>query len=67
MKNARLITPKYSRIVVRIAERERISLERAVRLYQNAVRFGVSDYSPGLRERVEKAARSTVSFYGRRS
>lgn len=57
MRNRRLITPKYARIVVRIADRERISLARARTLYRRAVGLGIRDYSRGLPGRVAKAVR----------
>lgn len=53
MRNRRLITPKYARIVVRISEREGISLERAARLYQKAKLLRVSP-AKGLVARIER-------------
>lgn len=48
-------TAKYARIVVRIAEREGISLRTAARLYQESIRFGIRNRRKGLAGRVRKA------------
>jgi len=45
-------TAKYHRIIVRIADREGVSLPLAVELYRLAKRLGVRDFGRGLSGRV---------------